>query len=286
MPIPDSPLLAQLSANSEPYHDPLARLDWASLSLDEPWLPNAALSLAGVAEFETQPAVVKLRLSQYEFIHFIESGLWLERIFLERLSAGLRHTDSRTAYAYHLHELREEAGHGLMFLKLMERSGLHLPASPPPGLADWLGRYLPFDSTLFWLAVTLAEEVPDKLNRHIRAQGEGVNSLIREMSTLHLMDEARHIARARTELELRATRLSTPARWMLKPIAALLIRQFARHFYLPSPVVYELAGLTPGANWHRKARANPVRIAFMRQALDPMLRGLARCGIHVGMPSW
>lgn len=282
MPPSDSPLLAHLSLNSEPYHDPLARLDWSALSLDDPWLPASALSLTGVAVFEAQPPLVKLRLSQYEFLHFIEAGLWLEQIFIERLGEMLRRTDSRAEYAYHLHEIREEVGHSLMFLKLMAQSGLHLPSTPPPRMADWLGRHVPVNSTLFWLAVTLGEEVPDKLNRHVRAHGAGVNPLICQMCTLHLMDEARHIARARTELETRAADLSAPMRALLTPLASWLVRQFARRFYLPRPAVYELAGLTPGIEWQEMARVNPVRIEFVRQALSPTVNALARCGIEAG----
>lgn len=282
MPTSDSPLLTQLGQNSEPYRDPLTQLDWSKLSLDEPWLPDSALSLSGLPEFEAQAARVKLRLSQYEFLHFIEAGLWLEAIFIRRLASSLRHATSRAEYAFHLHEIREEAGHSLMFLKLMAQSGLHLPAMKPPRVANWLGGHLPVDSALFWLAVTLGEEVPDKLNRHIRLHGESVNPLIRQMCTLHLMDEARHIARARTELETRAANMARLTRVMLRPIAALLIRQFARRFYLPQPMVYELAGLTPGVEWQRRARTNPARITFVRQALNPTVNALARCGITVG----
>lgn len=284
MAVSEVSFLTQLSANSAAYRDPLAHLDWAALSLDEPWLPSAAISLAGVAEFEAQSALVKRRLSQYEFLHFIEAGLWLERIFIARLGAALRHTETHAEYVYHLHEIREEAGHGLMFLKLMERSGLHLPAAPAPRLADWLGRHAPVDSLLFWLAATLGEEVPDKLNRYIRTHGEGTNELIRQMCSLHLMDEARHIARARTEFENRAAGLNPMMRKILTPVASLLVKQFTRRFYAPHPMVYELAGLMPGIDWQRRARANPARIAFMQQALRPSLHGLAKCGMVVGMP--
>jgi hypothetical protein len=36
---PDAPLLEQLSANSVPYRDPLAVLDWRALNLERYWLP-------------------------------------------------------------------------------------------------------------------------------------------------------------------------------------------------------------------------------------------------------
>ena len=123
-------LLEQLSINSDPYHDPLARLDWAAFNCDDYWLPEDALSLYGLPEYQALSDAARRRLSQYEFIGFIQAGLWLEGIFIERLGRALKDSALAAEQAIYLHEIREEAGHSLMFLKLMERSGLPLP----PGL--------------------------------------------------------------------------------------------------------------------------------------------------------
>ncbi|MDP1680925.1 MAG: diiron oxygenase [Burkholderiales bacterium] len=281
MPNPDLPLLKQLSVNSEPYHDPLSRLNWDELNLGDFWLPPAALSLAGLPEFERQDEQVKRRLSQYEFVNFIQAGLWLEGLFVERLSKALKHTESLTEYAYCLHEIREEAGHSLMFLKLMEKSGLHLPANSfqRPWLADFLGRHAPMHSRLFCLAVVIGEEVPDRLNRYVRANGDGVNPLIKQMCRLHIIDEARHIARARGELERELEHTAPLTRKLLSPWVRTLIAQFVRAFYLPCAEVYELAGLTPGHQWRALARSNPVHLELVAQNLRPTLNLLARHGL-------
>ncbi len=284
----DTTLLSQLNVNSEPYHDPLAQLEWHSLSLDDYWLPRSALSLNGVAEFEQVPESVKKRLSQYEFIGFIQAGIWLEGIFVERLGRTLKHTASLLEYAYHLHEIREEAGHSLMFLKLMEKSGLHLPAAAfhRPRFADFMGRHAPVNAALFWLAVVIGEEVTDRLNRHVRAHGDpGLNPLVRQMCTLHIIDEARHIARARSALESSLSRVGPLGRAGLRPLVRMLLGQFTRTFYLPRPQVYELAGLTPGWHWQALARTNPARQAWVRQSLNPTLNLLARHGLEVSVPS-
>jgi len=283
MPNPDLPLLKQLSVNSEPYHDPLSRLNWDELNLNDYWLPPAALSLAGLPEFERQDEQVKRRLSQYEFVNFIQAGLWLEGLFVERLSKTLKHTESLAEYAYCLHEIREEAGHSLMFLKLMEKSGLHLPANnfQRPWLADFLGRYAPTNSRLFWLAVVIGEEVPDRLNRYVRANGDAVNPLIKQMCRLHIIDEARHIARARGELERGLEHTAPLMRKLLSPLVRTLIAQFVRTFYLPRAEVYELAGLTPGHQWHALGHNNPVHMEFVAQSMQPTLNLLARHGLLV-----
>lgn len=281
MPNPDLPLLNQLSLNSEPYHDPLACLNWDALNLQDYWLPPAALSLAGIPEFDGQDEKLKRRLSHYEFVNFIQAGLWLEGLFVERLGKSLKHTKSLTEYAYGLHEIREEVGHSLMFLKLMEKSGLHLPSNyfQRPWLADFLGRRAPMQSRLFYLALLIGEEVPDRLNRYVRAHGEGVNALIKQMCRLHIIDEARHIARARGELERQLEYAAPLARALLRPWVKILIAQFVRAFFLPRAEVYELAGLAPGRRWRDLARRNPHHQAFVAQNIRPTLDLLTRHGV-------
>lgn len=280
-------LLEQLSTNSSPYHDPLTRLDWAALDTAAYWLPADAISLHGLREYDELPEAVRIRLSQYEFIGFIHAGIWLESIFIERLSRNLKHTQSDQELAYYLHEIREEAGHSLMFLKLMEKSGLHLPGvwRSRPRLADFLGRHAPINTTLFWLAVTIGEEVPDRLNRYIRIQGEhGVDPVIRQMCTLHIIDEARHIAHARSALEASLARTSSLERKLLTPLLNLLIRQFVQTFYLPKADVYELAGLNRGRHWRELARRNPARHDFIQKCINPSLNLLRGHGFAIRTP--
>ncbi len=289
----ESSLLEQLSTNSLPYADPLVRLDWAALDMSRPWLPEEAISLVGLAEFSTLPESTRVRLSQLEFTGFIHAGIWLEGIFIERLSRNLRHTISSSELAYYLHEIREESGHSLMFLKLMETSGIQLPGAwrDRPKITDFLGRYTPLHSTLFWLAVTIGEEIPDRLNRYIRTHGgkhtneaKQVDGLIHQMCTLHIIDEARHIAHARAALETSLSDTPGLKRRLLTPMLNLMICQFTRTFYLPSSAVYEMAGLTPGKKWRELARRNPARHAFILKCLNPTLNMLREHGFAVRDP--
>lgn len=283
----DISLLEQLATNSSPYSDPLVRLDWNKLDLSLPWLPDTAVSLYGLAEYEALPEIQRIRLSQYEFTGFIHAGIWLEAIFIERLSKNLKHTQSTQELAYFLHEIREESGHSLMFMKLMECSGLRLPGvwRNRPFIADFLGRHTPLDSTLFWLAVTIGEEVPDRLNRYIRTQGQDqVDGVIRQMCTLHVIDEARHIAHGRDALEASLLQTSGWQRRLLTPVVNTLIQQFTRTFYLPGADVYELAGLNPGKRWRTLAQKNPARREFILKCLSPTLYLLRSHGFDVHDP--
>ena len=282
-----SRLHQQLNQNSTPYQDPLGRLAWDGLDADGWWLPKAAISLAGLEVFETQPEVLQRRLSRLEFLGFVDAGLWLEGIFMERIAKSLSAHGTIADRMYHLHELREEAGHSLMFLQLMEKSGLHLPREhvSRPWLVDLLGRRLPPRGALFWLSVVIGEEVPDRLNRAIRVLGaQTVDPLVRQMCTLHVIDEARHAAHARDALERVVGRMHPARRRLLTPLVDVLIRRFLDTFYLPCAAVYELAGLTPGSHWRALARRNPARRAFVLECVNPTLNYLRRLDFPVAAP--
>lgn len=277
-------LTAHLADSSTPYHDPVARIPWEKLRLDEYWLPLEAMSLYGLPEFMRLPESQRIRLSQYEFLNFLEAGLWLEGMFMERIARSLAHRSrDRAALRYRLHELREEAGHSLMFLELMTRSGLYIPAHCRRyvPLAHVFGRYAPLESVAFWLAVLMGEEIPDRLNRYIRRHAGDVSPVVVEMSTAHMIDEARHINYARQLIDRRLEGMGAWRRAGIRMVIQSLLRQFVAVFHYPAAPVYELAGLYPGGRWLRAARANPGHLAFIESCVSPTLQLLSERGINV-----
>ncbi|MBI4196071.1 MAG: diiron oxygenase [Betaproteobacteria bacterium] len=280
----DPALLRQLSGNSTPYRDPLAVIEWARLDTMSFWLPEPALSLYGLPEYTGLPVATRRRLSQYEFINVMQTGLGVERLFLQRISRSLGAALPRAEYEYFLHELREEAGHSLMFLKAIEASGLEVPAGAWD-VTPWmerLARNLPARGALFWLATVIAEDVPDRFNRYVRNESEVLNPAIRQICTLHIVDEARHIAAARARLEA-ALKGRAARRFLLMPFMNLVFRKFVATFFLPPARFYELAGLSHGHWWRRMAAANPAHRRFIAQCLAPTLRMLEGYGLRPGL---
>ena len=279
-------LLKQLSRNSTPYLDPLGRIDWEALDRGAFWLPEEAISLYGTQEYNSLSIDQRRTLSQYELINFLQAGVWLEGIFMERLSRSLRGAlQSRSEYAYRLHELREEAGHSLMFLELMRRANMPLPRPnfAQLRLANLLGRRAPFDSLLFWVAVLIGEEVPDRLNRFLRKARADICPAIFDIASVHVMEEARHIAHTRDTLERHMQGLPRWKGRLLAPLLRRVFRQFVEVFYFPSPQAYELSGLLPGARWVQLARHNPHRARFVDCCVGTTLGTLRERGIEL---SW
>ena len=279
-----SELAEHLSRNSAPYRDPVSRIDWNRLSTRQYWLPPEAVSLHGVPEFMNRPESERMRLSHYEFLSFIEAGLWLEGMFMERIARSMRR-DRRNlaALKYRLHEMREEAGHSLMFLELMERSGLSIPYRRHSRLrlANLLGRHAPLETAGFWMATVIGEEIPDRLNRYIRRHSEGVCPVIVEMSTLHIIDEARHITYAREMVESRLAWLRGWQRQLLHLLLKRLLHQFIEVFYHPDARLYELAGLYPGGKWAALGRTSGHRREFVELCLHPTLEIFRQRGFRL-----
>jgi hypothetical protein len=286
VPQPDpSGLLEQLNRNSTPYLDPLTRVDWDSLQRDSFWLPESALSLFGLPEYEDLPLERRQLLSRYEFINFVSAGLWLEGIFMERIGRSLRQAGRSIAeLSYRLHELREESGHSLMFLELMQRSGLAIPPVHFHRLsvANLLGRLAPFSSAGFAMAVLMGEEIPDRMNRYVRLQRTEICPAIADIIRIHVIDEARHIAHARDRLD----GLHPLPRWkagLLRPVLSVALREFIAAFYYPAAHVYERAGLAPGRHWARLARRNPHRRRLIQENTRPTLRTLRHYGMALSI---
>ena len=281
--MPDSSPRQLATSVSGQYHDPLALVDWAKLSAAEAWLPPSTLSLYGLPEFEVIGAEVQRRLSQYEFINVMYCGLWLESIFLQRVSRLLRPGMPRAEHAHLLHELREETGHSLMFLRAIEAGRLNLPQDSwrAPRTAALLGRFAPAGGALFWLAMLIGEHVSDSFNRHLcETPGVVVNPAIRQICLLHVADEDRHIAHARRMLAATLSKNSA-ARTLLSAAARVLLWQMASAFYYPPQPFYALAGLPRSVDWHAAARSNPARKQFVAQRLAATRDLLRSLGLKV-----
>ncbi len=265
------------------YRDPLTRIDWVPLSEQPRWLPDAALSLHGLPAFDALDAGVKERLSQYEFINVMYCGLWLESIFLQRVSRLLLPGMPRGEHAHLLHELREETGHSLMFLRAIEAGGVALPEGSwrAPRTAALLGRFAPARGTLFWLAMLIGEQVSDSFNRYLCDESVEVNPAVRQISLLHAADEARHISYARDRLAGILHGGGAFQRRVLSVGARVLLRQMTAVFYTPPARFYELAGLPEGVDWRAAALRNPARLQFVAQRLAPTRRMLQALGLTV-----
>lgn len=267
------------------YRDPMVRIDWQGVDRDCWWLPPQALSLAGIPEFEQSPLELRRRLSHYEYVHLLEIGLWLEALFVERLARLAYRTDEPEARTRYLREIREEAGHSLMFIELIRRSGIAIPRAHRTGLrvAETLSGWVPSRSALFWAMVVIGEELPNRLNQRLQRGVEEVtlSAVVYQIAQIHSRDEASHAAYARAHCEEATGRLRDWQRALLSPVLSRILDAFARYAYFPPTAVYECAGVVPAGRWRARALRNPERRAQAGAMLRPTLAFLRRIGWRV-----
>jgi len=265
-------LVNRLSEHSSHYRDPVQTVPWESLDAETAWLPEELLSLYGLPEYSQLSPEERIRLSQVEFVSFCELGLWLEALFIQRLGANSLQEMYRDPVSYHyqLHELREEVGHSLMFLELQRRSqrSFMTPLSQRPPLARLFARYAPEGSAAFWATILIGENVPDRVNRIIFAHKE-LPAAVLTITQVHMREEARHMAFARTTIQMRSQAMSRAKKLLISPVLREVFRQFLRTCFFPSEQVYAAAGLSNPRIWARRARRNPHRIELMNQCALP-----------------
>lgn len=275
--------LAQLPPDR--YEDPLTRIDWSAVDTDCWWLPPDALSLAGVPAFEALPVPVRRRVSQVEYAHLLQAGLWLESVFMARLATLAHRSDDVALRTRLLHELREEAGHSLMFVELLRRSGFPMRAGQglAPRIVDALARVLPTGTAFFWALVVAGEELPDRLNRRLKRGVDDVtlSSVVYRMVEIHTRDEAAHAAYARQQCARAAADAPAGLRTLLSPLLSSAIALYANYVYFPPRAAYACAGLADPRRWRKLARHNAARHAHVAAMLRPTLAFLRRCGWRV-----
>jgi len=259
-----SNVLNRLGALGAAYKDPVAAIAWDRSDPDLPWLPPNMLSLAGVSCQAEMPRDTLLRFSQVEFARLCAAGLWLEGLLIGRVAQSgflAAETDETRVM---LQEVREESGHGLMFLEMIDRAGLSgVPLLGPTRLLTSVAQRLDPQGAAFWAMVYIGESVTDTFALKALKEVNAANGLIcpvaRQVLQLHHRDEARHIAAARVFLEARVAAMGPAKRWAFRALVGVLLKKFLLATLYPTVASLQAMGLPNAAAAVHSARNCPER---------------------------
>ena len=196
-----STVIRRLGALGANYQDPLAAIDWSAADPALPWLPPSRLSLAGNPAQARLSHATLVRFSQVELARLCAAGLWLEGLFISRVAArGFLEYRAEEARLM-LQEVREESGHSLMFLEMIERAGLtDVALLGPTALLSWVAHRLRPGQPEFWAMVFIGETVTDTFAtgalKAAAREGAPICPVARQVLSFHHREEARHIAAA------------------------------------------------------------------------------------------
>lgn len=224
--------------------DPDVEVDWAAPPVPGLlWMPEHRVTLYGTALWDRLTAEQRVELSKHEVASQCSTGIWFETILMHML---LRHhyaQDQVDAHARHtLTEIAEECRHSLMFGRFLTTTGC--PDYGPGRRLHRVGRVFKAlgSPTVTFAGALFVEEALDAMQREAM-RDESVQPLIRQVSRVHVVEEARHIAFARAEVARRVTSLSAPQLALTRVVTAGVAYSVLRA--LVHPRVYAGVGLDP-----------------------------------------
>ena len=271
-------LLRSTAARS---YDPELDIDWsAPLEPGKGFMLEHRISLYGTRLWGQLSPEQRLELGKHEAASVASTGIWLE-VMLMRVLAKLAYqgdpVSRRVQYA--LAELAEECRHTTMFARMIERMGV--PVYGPPPRIRRLGKHLPeiARGPAIWAAILIGEEIPDRFQRELSG-ADSIQPLMRMVTRIHILEEARHISFARDELP-RSVAATSHAELLVQ--RALIGRfAFIVSRSLISPEVYRSVGLDPHTA-RAVALANPHYRASLRYGGEKLVPFLSENGL-VGAP--
>ena len=244
-----------LTASSRRSYDPVVTIDWdAPFVPGRYWLAPHRSSLYGTDLWASLSEEQRIELTKHEVASAASAGIWFETVLMQMLIREFYDQDPTSRHAqYALTEVADECRHSIMFGRLIERLGVE------PTKAKWrdheLGRFLKATATgaHMYAAILIAEEILDAFQREIAAD-ESLQPLIRMVSRIHVVEEARHVKYAREELA-RQVAAAGPVRLAY---SRLVIARAAASVVsrLVHPDVYRSVGIDPSLG-RRTALANP-----------------------------
>ena len=271
-----------LTSSSRHTLDPNIEIDWEAPLVDGCWgMPPERVSLHGTELWDTLDEQQRITLSEHEVASLLSVGLWFEVILMQMLTRYTYDIDLRQGHAqYALTEVGDETRHSVMFARAV--AALGTPDYRPHGLLHRLGGlygHLGAGASMF-ASVLVAEEATDRLQRE-SMHDQRVQPLLRAVSRIHVVEEARHVRFAREELARLVSTLSRPAlereRWLTALVSTEVINA------LVQARVYRAVGLS-GRVGRTAASANPEHRETQRFMTEKVLGFLREVGM-VGGPS-
>lgn len=269
-----------LTASSRRSYDPAVTIDWeAPFAPDRFWLAPERSSLHGTELWAGLRREQQIELTKHEIASAASAGIWFETVLMQMLIREYYDQDPTSRHAqYALTEVADECRHSIMFGRLIERLGV------TPMKARWrdhnLGRFLKATATgpHMYAAILIAEEILDAFQREIAAD-ESLQPLIRMVSHIHVVEEARHVKYAREELARQVEKAGKVrlgySRVVIARAAASVVSR------LVHPDVYRSVGIDPSVG-RRTALANPHFRATLKWSASKAVAYLTELGLIDG----
>ncbi|KRF17644.1 hypothetical protein ASG90_04560 [Nocardioides sp. Soil797] len=276
-----------LKSSARQSYDPEIDIDWDAPPVDGLfWMQPERMSLFGTPMWDSLTLEQRIELSKHEVASVASVGLWFEILLMEILLRDVYRNDPRTARThYALTEVADECRHTTMFGKAIGTFGA--PAYGPRDHIRRLGRVFPpiARGAAAYASILIGEEPVDRWQRDMM-KDDRIQPLVRMVSRIHVLEEARHVTFAREELEKSVKTMSRTERLWAQTLTAQAAFVMMRS--LIHPDVYASVGLDP-REARRVAVTNPcyrATIAWMGEKVMPYLEEQGMVGGGVNRKAW
>lgn len=270
---------AQLvAASARTTLDPFENIDWDRPIDDSAFhTPPELLSLFGTAIWDRMTEPERMTYSRHETAAIYGAGIWFENALMQVILRHLTTVDVKDPmHRYLLIEVADECRHSTMFGEYIRRAGTPSYAASLP--------FEPEDSaaarTLSYLLVLAVEELLDFVNR-AAMRDERIHPTVREISKLHVLEEARHVAFAKSFLAETWPALDPESQATVRLVAPTLVAEVVRLNVNES--VFETLAIDGG---YDVARTNPVYAATVVTGLSKLTNFLSDLGIIDDTAEW
>ncbi|MET8835034.1 diiron oxygenase [Micromonospora sp. NPDC004540] len=269
-----------LAASVRTSYDPVVDIDWSAPPVPGAyWMPPQRSSLYGTPLWEGLSEEQRIELTKHEVASAASAGLWFETILMQMLIRHYYDADPTSRHAqYALTEVADECRHSIMFGRLIEGMGCPVYRADP--FDHLLGRWLKATATgpRMYAAILIAEEILDAFQREAMAD-ESIQPLIRMVSRIHVVEEARHVRFARDELARQVETAGPVALAYARLVIGRAAYSITRR--LVHPRAYAAVGIPPAVG-RAAARANPHWQATLRWSAQRIAEHLTALGLIAG----
>jgi len=244
------------------------------------------MSLYGTDLWDRLSEEQRIELSKHEVASVASVGLWFEILLMQLLLKDVYRsdpTDARTHFA--LTEIADECRHSTMFGRAIGHFGV--PAYGPRPEVRRLAKVFPLIArgAGAYASILIGEEPVDRWQRE-QMNDERIQPMVRMVSRIHVLEEARHVTFAREELEKAVARMGRTERLVQQSLTAQAAFVMMRS--LVHPQVYAAVGIDPREG-RRAALGNPsyrATIAWMGEKVMPYLQEQGMVGGGYNRKVW
>ena len=264
-----------IDASHRKSFDPYTEIDWSvPFDYSHFYMPQDMVSLYGTTLWDQMTREQRVKLSMHEACSAFATSIWFENQLSFKLMDYLIDVSPLDPHFNWMQiEVADECRHSMMFGEAIKRCAVPWYKPRFSSLITFFTKYLT-SRVAMMISTLAAEDVTGYLNRRT-AQDPECHPVMREMSKIHILEEARHRGYAHQYLKQNWPHIGKFRRSMARRYGLLSTQTII--WQLVHPDIYHNLGLPPEAL--KMAKNNPHRARIRREMSAELVEFLTEVDI-------